>query len=396
MLKKFLLTSCVATLLLTQNVQAQNAEGNGFRSIEEGTWYHPVEVEQMVYMGGDEAVINAVLTKVEQSQGERWDDNMPDTVIAYGPGNWGYEFSAAGDEAVRAENYRAAVVYYHAAAAPHTGTPEQSMALEKARAAYQGAMKSISHYEEVTIPVEGKSFTAHLHLPEGDGPFPVLILSNGSDMSSVTAMGFYTKHLKPRGIGFLTLDLPGLGRSAEFDIKDGRSEKLMVATAAWAQQDERISKENVFVQGVSFAGHAAARVFALHEDMDLGGVVYACGPLSAAFRAPPEAYGQFPKFTIDGVKTRLGLSVDTDLDTFAEKVRVLSVHDKGVFEGEKIDTPLLALNTNADPSAPVKEMDKLLSRATNVERIVFDLPGHCPPHHQRQPLIAAWISENLR
>ncbi len=388
--------STLAAMLISGAAVAQSVDGSHFRSIEEGTWYHPVEPDLWAYMGADEKTIHSVLTKIEQADGKRADEALPDTVMAYGPGNWVYEFVAAGEAAEAAGDYQAAVVYYHTAAAPHTGSEAQSEALEKARAAYAMAMQDIGTFEEVQIDYEGASFTAHLHIPEGEGPFPVLVLSNGSDMSSVAALGYYTKHLKPRGIAYLTLDLPGMGRSAAYDIKDGRSEKLIVAAAQWAKLDQRLSPENVFVQGVSFAGHSAARVFALHPELDLGGVIYTCGPLSAAFRAPPQAYAQFPKFTIDGVKTRLGLATDTDLETFAKAVRVMSVHDKGVFEGPKLDTPLLAINLNNDPSAPLEEMDALIARANHAERVVFDMPGHCPPHNQREPLVAAWVLENLR
>ena len=112
--------------------------------------------------------------------------------------------------------------------------------------------------------------------------------------------------------------------------------------------------------------------------------------------APAEAYDRFPAFTVDGVKTRLGLPTDASSGEFAERVRILSVENLGAFQGDMIETPILAINTNDDPVAPMEEMDALLARGTKVDRVVFDLPGHCPPRNHRQAIVSAWITQNLR
>ncbi|MFY0681131.1 MAG: alpha/beta hydrolase [Thalassovita sp.] len=387
-------TSAIA--IAASPMQAQEIDGSKFRSLDEGSWYHPVEPEQWSYYGADENEVYGVLSRIENAKGARSNADWPDTITAYGPGNWVYEFSQVGEAALKAGNYGAAINYFHTAAAPHAGLNEQNVALEKARDAYKMAMKDIGHYEEIEVAFEGETFTVHLHIPEGDGPFPVLVMSNGSDMSSVAALSYYEKHLQPKGIAFLTLDVPGMGRSSAYDMSDGRTEKLHVAAINWAKNDARLDPQNVFMQGISFSGHSAARIFAFHEDLDLGGIVYTCGPLHSAFLAPAHVYEDFPKFTIDGVKTRMGLSLDTSFKDFADAIRVLALGKHGAFEGPMIDTPILALNLNDDPSAPLDEMDELLARATAADRVVFDMPGHCPPHNHREPVVASWIAENLR
>ena len=131
-------------------------------------------------------------------------------------------------------------------------------------------------------------------------------------------------------------------------------------------------------------------------DLDLAGVVYTCGPLNAPFMAPPEAYAHFPQFNLDGVKARMGMPLDISWEDFAEGIRTLSIENISGFDGPMIDTPLLAINTNDDPVAPVEEMDRLLARASNSERVVLDIAGHCPPDYIREPLVAAWIRRHLR
>ena len=212
----------------------------------------------------------------------------------------------------------------------------------------------------------------------------------------MTTLDYYTDSLHPKGIAFLTLDVPGLGRSADYDVADGETEKLHVAAINWAKADDRFDNDNIFMQGISFAGNAAARVWTQHQDLDLAGVVYTCGPLNAAFMAPPEAYAHFPQLTIDGVKVRLGLTSDASFEDFANSARALSVNTVMAFDGDPIDTPILAINTNDDPVAPVEEMDKLLARATNADRVVFDIEGHCPPRPHREAIASSWIVANLR
>jgi esterase FrsA len=396
MLNKLLVATTALTLTCASLGTAQEVDGTKFRSLEEGSWYHSIEIDKLVGAGAEEQEVYRVLSRIEAASGARSNPDQPDTIIAYGPGNWTYEFMAAGDAAMERKDYEAATAYYHEAAAPHIGAEGQTEALEMAWDAYSLAMETIGTYEEIQISYEDHSFTGHLHIPDGDGPFPILVMSNGSDISSVTTYRYYVDQLMPKGIAFLTLDVPGLGRSAAYDVADGRTEKLHVAAIEWAQSDPRFDRDNVFAQGISFGGNAAARLFAQHQDLNLAGVIYTCGPLNAPFMAPPQAYAHFPKLTIDGVKTRLGLDIDASLEEFAEMVRALSVDTIGAFDGDPIETPILAINTNDDPAAPLDEMDHLLDRALNAERVVFDMPGHCPPRRHREAIASAWITANLR
>lgn len=399
MSKHTLLMFSIALSILTSGATglvAQQMDSSKFRAMADLDWYHPVEPDNWVYLGGDADEIAAVLTRIEQAQGPRTNPDQPDTLRDFGPGNWVYEFSAAGDQAMAEGRFQAAMTYYHTASAPHTNQPGMADALEKARTAYAKAMDGIAVYEEIELERDGRRFTAHLHLPKGTGPFPVLVFSNGSDMSSVLAMTYFTEHLMPKGIAYLTIDLPGLGRSDAFDMADGQSEKLHLTAIDWAKNDPRLQSNNIFAQGVSFGGHSAARLWALHPELDLAGVIYTCGPLHAPFLAPAEAYAQLPAYTMDGLKTRIGLPLDTSWEVFAEKVRAFAIGQSGAFESDPISTPLFAVTTHDDPVAPLNEMRRLADRGTDVETLVFHEEGHCPEHKYREPVIAAWIAGKIR
>ncbi len=396
-MQKLLVMTTALSLALAPMGFAQSVDGTKFRTIEEGAWYHPVEPDNWIDYGAAAQQVYAVLSRIEAATGARNNPDQPDTIMAYGPGNWIYEFAAAGDAAMAQGDYQAAANYYHTASAPHTNDPHALAALDKANAAYTLAAKDgVGAFRVVEIAHEGASFKAFLHLPKGEGPFPILVMSNGSDKAKVTELGYYKTHLQPKGIALLTLDTPGMGDSRAYDVQDGVTDKLHAAAIEWAKAQPELDANNVFMQGISFGGNAAARIFLSRPELDLAGVVYTCGPIAQVFMAPAQAYDHFPEFTMDGVKTRLGLEPDATSEELAARIRVLSLSNQGLLEGDMIDTPLLALNTNDDPVAPLEEMDALLARASNAERVVFDEPGHCPPHDLREAIASAWIMQNLR
>ena len=368
-----------------------------------------MEPELWVYLGAKREVIEEALSRIERSKGIRRNPDQPDTQIGYGPGNWIYEFTLAGEDAlhrVKAAGcqeaalsaYQEALVYFHTAAIPVLQEPKSLEAFERAADAYQAAAELLpGAFERVRVPFSGKSFELFLQIPPGEGPFPVLVLSNGSDRSSLNAFAYYRKHLLPKGIAFLTLDVPGMGRSRQYDVSDGKSDKLMVEAVRWAKANPELDGHNVFLQGVSFGGNSAARIFLAHSDeLNLAGVIYICGPIHKPFTLPPEAYLSLPKFTMDGLRARLGLSPDASPEETARAVSVLSLFDQGLLTDGGIRTPILALENNRDPVAPLEDMDRMLSRADHADRVVFDRTGHCPPTPVREPIVAAWISEHLR
>lgn len=96
------------------------------------------------------------------------------------------------------------------------------------------------------------------------------------------------------------------------------------------------------------------------------------------------------------MKTRLGLDNGADFEELATAIRVLSLENQGVLDGDLISTPLLVVNTNEDPVSPLEDTNRLIARATNVTKIIYEIPGHCPPAADRQKIATDWMLENLR
>ncbi len=403
-----------AAMCLALGVWASTSMGafaqdpSGFRGEGEGDWYHPLEVDEWVSLGAKEYTVERILKRISMAQGPRADDEMADTLLEVGPGHWVTEWTNAGDKALSAarsetdqkiayENARAAVVYYHLASAPHTNDPKQRAALDKAGLAYMVAGRLSEHdVQDISLQHDGKSFGAYVHFPKGEGPFPVIVASNGSDQSKEMLFSYFDTYLADEGIALITVDIPGMGDSAQFDVRDGDTAKLHLTTAAWAAEQEVFQSQNVFIQGGSFGGHAAARAFIASEDYNLAGVISECAPLDMPFKLPPEVYEMLPQFTIDGVRARLGLEAGSDVETFAERVEVMALSEHGMMEGRDISTPLLVISTTEDPVAPLEDLDQFIEQASNVTRIILDEEGHCPDSVSSDLLAADWVLNNLR
>ena len=63
-------------------------------------WYHSHDINTWVTKGADRAVIEVIIERISQSEGEKRISDLVDTQIEFGPGNWAYEWIQAGDQAL--------------------------------------------------------------------------------------------------------------------------------------------------------------------------------------------------------------------------------------------------------------------------------------------------------
>ena len=377
-----------------------------FRDPDElvGGWYHRHEMQTWLDKGANREVVESILQRIERGNGIRRDPDLVDTVIAYGPGNWVYEWSMAGDKTMKKAKklrgdarfaaYMEALTYFTTASWPHLGNDEDKAALAKARTAYVLASKHLQRpVQRVEFAVGDTSSIGYLHLPRGRGPFPLLINSFGSDVTKEDSLGLFQKALEPAGIAMLAVDLPGIGEAAHIPLKDG-SDQVLAAANRYARTLKRISGDKIFVAGTSFGGNAAASFFLNHE---AAGVISICGPLHSAFNLPARAYGQLPALTIDGVKSRMGIKGGSN-EALAKIIPAMSLtHHLGKRTSrKKISTPLFIFTTNRDPVAPLSDLYLLEDHATDVNKLVLDTVGHCPPRWVRAPVMRRWLEDQLR
>ncbi len=386
-------------------VAQSNAQQSAFHTEEESVegWYHSHDLQTWLNKGAELNVIQDVLARIEQSQGAKRMPEFVDTQIEYAPGNWAYEWVQAGDAALieadrlsgsaRLAKLRAALSYYTTGSWPHLGRSDDMRALEKAIPTYlaAGAMMNVA-VKHVEIMVGQIPVRAYLHQPEGNGPFPFVINTFGSDVSKEDSFDLFHRELEPRGIGMLAVDMPGIGEAKDLSMANG-SDQMLEAALEYLRDLDIARTDRIFIVGGSFGGNAAARAF---YRLDVSGVVSMCAPLHTPFVMPPEAIDQLPNLTIDGVKSRFGL-LDRTTAELSPALAQTSLEVQGYMgNSNTIDTPLLVVSTNRDPVSPLDDLAVFLDSATNSEVVILDIEGHCPPRWAREPMVARWVADRVR
>ena len=125
-----------AVLVSALPAGAEEIDGSRFRAPEEGTWYHSVEPEKWVHIGGKYDEVTEVITRITAAAASA-KRALPDDPTYQGEGSWlaewnrageaafeeGKTLAAAGKEAEAADRYQAAAAYFLQASSPHTDDP---------------------------------------------------------------------------------------------------------------------------------------------------------------------------------------------------------------------------------------------------------------------------------
>ena len=397
-----LFTAFICGVLFTAAASAQQSVFLTEEESAEG-WYHSHDIQTWLTKGASLNVIQAVLDNIERSQGVKRIPEFVDTQIEFAPGNWSYEWIQAGDEAVaealdltgpsRLAKLRAALTYYTTGSWPHLGRTDDARALEKAIATYLEAGQLMNvPVRHIELTVGDVPVNAYLHQPAGQGPFPFVINTFGSDVTKEDSFDLFYRELESRGIAMLAVDMPGIGEARALSMQDG-SDQMLEAALRYLRQYDGARQDSIFIVGGSFGGNAAARAF---YRLQVAGVVSMCAPLHSPFVMPAQALDQLPRLTMDGVKARFGL-LDRPTAELSPLVAQTSLEIQGFIGGETvIDTPLLVISTNNDPVSPLDDLAVFLNSAADRETVILDLDGHCPPRWVREPMIARWVEDNVR
>ncbi|MBB4956061.1 esterase FrsA [Agrobacterium vitis] len=407
------ITTLLGILCIASSLNAQDSSTNaavedapssfvGFREVE-GEWYHPPE-----FAGDpDAAVYRSVYQRIASTNAKRLNSEELDTVISYGPGHWTYEWEQeaaramsnaiqnqnSGNAALASKEYERASKFFARGSWPHLKSDEAAMkALTHARAAYAaGADLLPGQFEVIDIPFEGKSFGSYLFTPPGEGPFPVAVVVNGTDVVK-EQLGFgLPKELLARGIAMLAIDLAGVGDSGNYTLTH-ESEMIPLAASKYIKSHSRIDPEKVALMGVSVGGHAAARAL-FRQDSGLKAILSHCAPLHFPFANGVELVPHLPKLTVDGFLNGMGLAPDTPAAQFGEALKAFSLPNQGLVNTPPVSMPLLVVTTKNDPVAPLEDLKYITEATDSSGLVVIDEPGHCPAYWEINALSASWLSD---
>jgi hypothetical protein len=165
--------------------------------------------------------------------------------------------------------YLRAAMYYGLAAFPALGTKQPDRWEELWRAGRDAWAKAAELLggEVVAIPYEDTTLPGWLFLPEGDGPFPLAILVNGSDGANVDMWIQGGAAAIERGYAALVFDAPGQNSLLHEQHVPFRPDWEAVATPVvdWALGREEIDGARLALLGVSQAGYWVPRAVAFEH-----------------------------------------------------------------------------------------------------------------------------------
>ncbi|MFI7450689.1 alpha/beta fold hydrolase [Nonomuraea sp. NPDC049714] len=377
-------------------------------AIDEAKWFREIRLEDWTENGGDTAVMQAVLHRIQKATGERENRQWFDTVISPGPGNWITEWTtiaqqalgeadaahSRGDPRTARNQYRAASLYFTVAAYPqHRETAEEENAYRMAKDAYeQAARLGDAAFERLQVPLEGGTFEAFLHLPKGNGPFPVVVVSGGIDVAKTEHLTLFEKYLAPAGIAMASLDNAGFGDSQDWPADNPEMDRLYSAVVNTLGAHQLIDAKRIGAIGMSYGGNTVGRL--AFTDERVKAVVSVCGPVHQTLNAGTAFIGNLPPQARAALAARYNVPVE-NTKRLAQLARKASLVNQGYVGKVRTDTPILVLVTADDPFAPVSDVKRLAASSARGEVKITGGHGHCPPVKERNPAASDWVNRNL-
>ena len=177
-----------------------------------------------------EAEINSALQNMRDAKGERHRPEFYDTIIAYGPGNWVWEFvqwgdtyaktseeaELAGNTSLAKDQYILASMWYKTAAFPgifEDWAPNAKESIDAYAQSMRCYEKAIQYFkvpvEVVYVEVDGEQAKGYLHLPKisETQKVPAVLSTNGSDFFA-TELYQSSLRFENNGIACLVFDIP--------------------------------------------------------------------------------------------------------------------------------------------------------------------------------------------
>ncbi|WP_017221282.1 alpha/beta hydrolase [Moritella dasanensis] len=361
-------------------------------------FYRGLRFEDWTKTGLAEIEIKKVLQAINS------DGKLRDAENLNLPTYWTYEFSQAADFLLQqaqqlkdpeaaTKAYMKASTMYLIASYPNLKRPNEIFALDNAVNSYIKSLQLAGdNVELVRLPLaDGTSVPGILHLPAHGTNLPAVIWSGGVDKTLIEHHASVIK-LNAQGYAVLTFDMPGGGLDYKHALTVGNLDSSHNAAFKYLQQNANINADRIGVLGSSGSGPALLE-FALNEPK-LKAVVARCslvdGPLTNH-----KLLDFIPAMSADALIARLG-GDPSDMNYYINNAAKYSLATRGYFDGKaRIDTPLLAINTNKDPVAMPEDVKKTAALSSQGETAFFGKVGHCPDSEAASDYVINFLTKNI-
>lgn len=367
-------------------------------------WYRMVNRLMWISRGVDAREILDVQSRIVMSTAERTDPELYDTVMGYRGGNWIFEWSKqamlwqqkasqAQDAALCGRYWLHASNLYSIAAYPHLkgdALAEQAQVLAS-RAYEEAAQRLPGQMRETEFAIPGGSpVTGFLHMPDGEGPFPTILMCGGLDSLQFDYYSLFERYFAPLGIAMLTLDMPSIGFSSKWKLTQDSS-LLHQQVLKTLPNIPWIDHTRVALFGFRFGANVAVRLAYL-ESPRLKAV--AClGPVVHALLNDPLRQGRVPEMYLDVLASRLGMHDASD-EALRVELNRYSLKTQGLL-GRRCPTPMLSGYWQNDPFSPEEESRLIVSSSADGK--LLPIPFSPVYHNFDKALkeITAWINHRF-
>jgi dienelactone hydrolase len=259
----------------------------------------------------------------------------------------------AGESVTARENYYMAANYWASAQWPFDENNALNLHYnERKRSCFSRYAELADHrIEAAWIAFEGKSLPGWLHLPAGDGPFPVVVSIPGMDGFKERGVALYGDPWLARGAAVLVIEGPGQYESAVLGIH--ASVPAWVATGRavfdWLAARRDIDAKRVAITGRSFGTFFATIAMAHEPRYCAGAIVAPClepGCHTIFEEASPTYKKRFMYMA--------GYTGETAFDAFRQSL---------TWEGhaEAIKAPLLCIAGESDELSPIRHAERMFA-----------------------------------
>lgn len=367
-------------------------------------WYRMVNRLMWISRGVDAREILDVQSRIVMSTAERTDPNLYDTVVGYRGGNWIFEWSKQAmlwqqkasqeqDAALCGRHWLHAANLYSIAAYPHLkgdALAEQAQVLAS-RAYEEAAQRLPGQMREMEFAIPGGSpVTGFLHMPEGEGPFPTLLMCGGLDSLQFDYYSLFERYFAPLGIAMLTLDMPSIGFSSKWKLTQDSS-LLHQQVLKSLPNIPWIDHTRVALFGFRFGANVAVRLAYL-ESPRLKAV--AClGPVVHALLNDPLRQGRVPEMYLDVLASRLGMHDASD-EALRVELNRYSLKTQGLL-GRRCPTPMLSGYWQNDPFSPEEESRLIVSSSADGKLLPVNFSPVYRNFDKALKEITAWINHRF-
>jgi esterase FrsA len=303
-----------------------------------------------------------------------------------------------GDKPAARMAYHQAWLHFMFAAWPAQTSPGKRAAFAKSTAAFRayGALLD-PPMEVVRIPFEGSDIVGYLQLPKGVRPSPVVISIGGLDEYKEFAVEHFSPAFLERGLGVLTLDMPGTGEApAKMDLG---AERMFSKAIDYLATRADVAASRIAVQGVSAGGYWSALLGYVERARLRGAVVWGA-PIHGYFQADWQRKSFGTREYLFGLKeARMTVYGFTDEEKFLTGIGRFSLQTRGVL-GQP-SAPMLVVNGEKDSQVPIDDLYILLHAGSPKYAWVNPNGGHVgrsaelPEQKIHRDVVVPWLAQIL-